>query len=226
MCACLLGSHHFVLRLSLRRNVPPVRLAFERLSPVAASAKILAHIREAWNYRVAGGEDDLRLEHQDILLTVPASFDAVARDLTVRAAETAGLARITLIEEPMAAFYAWIESAGDRWRKEVQPGDMVLVCDIGGGTSDFSLIRVWEEDGNLALDRIAVGEIGWQSVLVPATTSHSSGTLLALQSSLVTPAMSWSSGTPLPLQSSHSSGMSFPFMSWLVPPATSHSSGT
>ena len=130
----------------------------EKLSPVAASAKILDHIRMAWNHAIAQSDGNLRLENQDILLTVPASFDAVARDLTVRAAEMAGLAHITLIEEPMAAFYAWIQSAGDLWRKAVRPGDLVLVCDIGGGTSDFSLILVSEENGSLALDRIAVGD--------------------------------------------------------------------
>ncbi len=129
-----------------------------KLSPVEASARILAHIRDAWDHTVAGGDEGLRLANQEILLTVPASFDAVARDLTVRAAEMAGLAHITLIEEPMAAFYAWIQSAGDRWRQAVRQGDLVLVCDIGGGTSDFSLIRVSEENGSLALERIAVGE--------------------------------------------------------------------
>ncbi|MFP4032867.1 MAG: Hsp70 family protein, partial [Desulfococcaceae bacterium] len=101
---------------------------------------------------------DLGMEHQDVLLTVPASFDAVARELTVKAAEMAGLGQITLLEEPQAAFYAWIEAAGDSWREEVQKGDLVLVCDVGGGTSDFSLINVSEEEGDLVLDRIAVGD--------------------------------------------------------------------
>ncbi len=131
-------------------------------SPVEASAAILAHIRDAWNFEIAVTEDvmdeSLRMENQDILLTVPASFDAVARDLTVKAAEMAGLKNITLLEEPQAAFYAWIEHKGDQWRKLVEKGDLVLVCDIGGGTTDFSLISVTENDGELALERTAVGD--------------------------------------------------------------------
>jgi molecular chaperone DnaK (HSP70) len=112
-------------------------------SPVEASSAILSHIRNAWNYEIAttenGVENSLLMENQDILLTVPASFDAVARDLTVKAAEMAGLKNITLLEEPQAAFYAWIEQEGDQWRKLVGKDDLVLVCDIGGGTTDFSL---------------------------------------------------------------------------------------
>jgi hypothetical protein len=130
----------------------------EKLSPVEAAARILGHIRDAWDYAMAGEDPTLRMEHQDVLLTVPASFDAVARELTVQAAEMAGLGQITLLEEPQAAFYAWIEAAGDTWREEVQKGDLVLVCDVGGGTSDFSLINVSEEEGDLVLDRIAVGD--------------------------------------------------------------------
>lgn len=127
-------------------------------SPVAASAMILSHIRRVWNFRMAGDDPDLSIENQEIFLTVPASFDAVARDLTVRAAEMAGLRHITLLEEPQAAFYSWIASSGDQWRKKVRRGDLVLVCDIGGGTADFSLIRVSDDKGELALDRIAVGD--------------------------------------------------------------------
>ena len=134
----------------------------ERLSPVAASAAILRHIRDAWNFTVArnenGPDPSLRMEYQDIYLTVPASFDAVARELTVQAARSAGLENVTLLEEPQAAFYAWIDAVGDRWREQVQKGDLVLVCDVGGGTSDFSLIRVSEADGQLELERIAVGD--------------------------------------------------------------------
>jgi len=97
------------------------------------------------------------LEEQDVLLTVPASFDAVARDLTVRAAQEAGLPQVTLLEEPQAAFYAWIDANGDAWRENAHVGDLVLVCDVGGGTTDFSLIAVREESGSLTLERIAVG---------------------------------------------------------------------
>jgi hypothetical protein len=81
----------------------------------------------------------------------------VARELTVKAAAMAGLPDIVLLEEPQAVFYAWIQDSGDRWREAVSPGDLVLVCDLGGGTSDFSLIRVSDSAGSLELERIAVG---------------------------------------------------------------------
>jgi molecular chaperone DnaK (HSP70) len=132
--------------------------ARHKYSPVAASAAILAHVRQAWNHTVAADDEALRMEHQEILLTVPASFDAVARELTVQAAEAAGLGQVTLLEEPQAAFYAWIASQGERWRSQVAKGDLVLVCDVGGGTTDFSLIQITEEDGQLVLERIAVGD--------------------------------------------------------------------
>ena len=93
-----------------------------------------------------------------IVLTVPASFDEVARNLTAEAAEAAGLGKVILLEEPLAAFYAWTAQAGKEWRAQVGPGDIVLVCDVGGGTADFSLIAVTERDGELALERISVGE--------------------------------------------------------------------
>jgi len=129
-----------------------------KLSPVEASAAILEHIRHAWNSVFASEDERLRLENQEIFLTVPASFDAVARNLTVAAAKKAGLPRVVLIEEPQAAFYAWIDAQREGWRKRVQVGDLILVVDIGGGTSDFSLIAVSEEQGELVLERIAVGE--------------------------------------------------------------------
>ena len=129
-----------------------------RISPVEASARLLEHLRSAWNHEMAADDPEVRLEHQDIYLTVPASFDAVARELTVQAARLAGLEHFTLIEEPQAAFYAWIEALGDQWRKAVHVGESILVCDVGGGTTDLSLIQVAEEDGELALRRIAVGD--------------------------------------------------------------------
>jgi len=127
-------------------------------SPVEASAAILQHIRDAWNHTMAADDETLKMENQEILLTVPASFDAVARELTVKAAEMSGLVNITLLEEPQAAFYAWIESTSHGWRDMVTKGDLVLVCDVGGGTTDFSLIKISEEQGELSLERIAVGE--------------------------------------------------------------------
>jgi molecular chaperone DnaK (HSP70) len=132
--------------------------AESKKSPVEASAAILQHIRDAWNHAMAKDDDRLKMENQEILLTVPASFDAVARELTVKAAEMSGMNHVTLLEEPQAAFYAWIQRTSDRWREMVDKGDLVLVCDVGGGTTDFSLIKISEEQGELALERIAVGE--------------------------------------------------------------------
>ncbi len=129
-----------------------------RISPVAASAAYLEHVRDAWNARVAGKSTADRLENQEVLLTVPASFDAVARELTGEAAAMAGFKQVTLIEEPQAAFYAWLAAQGERWRKKVKVGDIILVCDVGGGTTDFTLIAVSEESGDLILSRLAVGE--------------------------------------------------------------------
>lgn len=129
-----------------------------RLSPVEASAALLRHIRESWNHVMAKDEERLRLENQEIFLTVPASFDPVARNLTAQAAEIAGLSGATLLEEPQAAFYSWLNSTQGKWRDQVRVGDRILVADVGGGTTDFSLIEVSEEDGNLVLERIAVGD--------------------------------------------------------------------
>jgi hypothetical protein len=130
-----------------------------KLSPVEVSAQYLDHLRQAWDSRVnAKKNPELALSEQEVLLTVPASFDEEARELTLRAAETAGLKQVTLLEEPQAAFYAWIDAQGDGWRKRIKVGDLILVCDVGGGTTDFSLITVSEEGGELALKRVAVGE--------------------------------------------------------------------
>ncbi|SHK47826.1 Molecular chaperone DnaK (HSP70) [Desulfatibacillum alkenivorans DSM 16219] len=129
----------------------------EKMSPVQASAAILSHIRDAWNHVMAKDDYSLKLENQEIFLTVPASFDAVARELTVQAAKIAGL-EATLLEEPQAAFYSWIWASSGKWRDQVNVGDLVLVCDLGGGTTDFSLIHVKEEEGDLVLERVAVGD--------------------------------------------------------------------
>ncbi|HBD08198.1 MAG TPA: nucleotide-binding protein, partial [Syntrophobacteraceae bacterium] len=129
-----------------------------RISPVDAAALLLGHLRDAWNQTMAVDDPAARLEAQDIVLTVPASFDAVARELTVQAAREAGLEHLTLLEEPQAAVYAWLEARPTQWRKEIQVGDSVLVCDVGGGTTDFSLIQAGEEEGSLVLRRVAVGD--------------------------------------------------------------------
>ncbi|HEY2027769.1 MAG TPA: Hsp70 family protein [Myxococcales bacterium] len=128
----------------------------QRISPLDAAARILSHLRDAWD--AAHAFENQNLADQAVTLTVPASFDAAARELTVAAAKQAGIANLTLLEEPQAALYAWVEAAGDAWRKHVQPGDVILVVDVGGGTSDFSLIAVSEEKGSLALERLAVGD--------------------------------------------------------------------
>ncbi|HEY1107393.1 MAG TPA: Hsp70 family protein, partial [Opitutaceae bacterium] len=125
-----------------------------RLSPVEASRQYLAHLRAAWDSQFP----DAPFSEQEIVLTVPASFDAAARDLTLSAAQQAGLKNLTLLEEPQAAFYAWTEQAGESFRKHVRPGDVILVVDVGGGTSDFSLIAVTDKGGEVELTRIAVGD--------------------------------------------------------------------
>ena len=126
----------------------------ERLSPVDASGRYLEHIRRAWDHANAGEP----LSAQDIVLTLPASFDEVARELTVKAAAAAGLPRVVLIEEPQAAFYAWIEKHSENWDALVEPGQKILVCDCGGGTSDFTLIRVRRQGRQVQFHRVAVGD--------------------------------------------------------------------
>jgi hypothetical protein len=124
-----------------------------KVSPVDASAQYLEHLRYAWDTKMP----DAPFTEQRVLVTVPASFDAVARELTLEAAKHAGYRDVTLLEEPQAAFYAWIERHPD-WRERVKLGDLILVVDIGGGTTDFTLIAVTEQAGELALERMAVGE--------------------------------------------------------------------
>ncbi len=129
----------------------------QKLSPIVATATFLRHFKAAWNHTV-GKENGANLEDQKVYITIPASFDAVARDLTVQAATSAGISNVTLIEEPQAAFYAWLNLMGDEWKEQVEPGDIILVVDVGGGTSDFSLIEVADKDNVLTLERLAVGE--------------------------------------------------------------------
>ncbi len=110
------------------------------LSPVQASRRYLEHIRRMWD-REHPGEP---LAQQDVIVTLPASFDEVARRLTIQAATEAGLLNVILIEEPQAAFYAWLHRNQDSWMQTMRPGQSILVYDIGGGTTDFTLIRVVE----------------------------------------------------------------------------------
>jgi hypothetical protein len=130
----------------------------EKLSPFEISRRYLQHLKEAFLHamHVQGRQWDL--DDGQIVVTVPASFDEVARSLTAEAAAAAGLGNVTLLEEPQAAFYAWTARAGRQWRDAVAPGDVILVCDVGGGTADFSLIAVTDVAGDLELERISVGE--------------------------------------------------------------------
>jgi molecular chaperone DnaK (HSP70) len=124
-----------------------------KISPVEASARILAHLREAWD---AGF--DAPLAEQDVVLTVPASFDAVARQLTLEAATRAGLGRVRLLEEPQAASYAWLARHEREWQARVRAHPLMLVVDVGGGTTDFSLVAAELGRGELTLARVAVGD--------------------------------------------------------------------
>ena len=125
-----------------------------KVSPVEATFQYLMHMRSAWDFRFP----DAPLVEQDVTITVPASFDPAARDLTSEVAQRAGFKNLTLLEEPQAAVYSWLESSSDSWRNQVSVGDVILVIDIGGGTTDLSLVAVTEDDGNLSLNRVAVGD--------------------------------------------------------------------
>ena len=129
-----------------------------RISPMECSARYLRHFAAAWNSVVAAGDPDKQLEKQTIVLTVPASFDEVARNLTVEAARQAGLENVTLLEEPQAAFYCWLGSHPAAEIAELKPGSVCLVIDVGGGTTDFSLIQAVEQQGELGFVRQAVGD--------------------------------------------------------------------
>ena len=125
-----------------------------KVSPVTAAQRYLEHLAAAWNFAMP----DAPLGEQQVVLTVPASFDAAARELTREAALAAGLPeQFVLLEEPQAAVYNWLDDTGDRWRRVLAVGDTLLVCDVGGGTTDLTLIAVSEENGELQLRRLAVG---------------------------------------------------------------------
>jgi hypothetical protein len=126
----------------------------ERVSPFQATTAYLQHIRDAWQNL----HPEAPLDKQDLVITVPASFDPAARELTVESARAVGLDQAILLEEPQAALYSWIEKSQGDWRKQATCGDIILVIDVGGGTTDLSLIAVTEKDGNLELTRVAVGD--------------------------------------------------------------------
>lgn len=126
----------------------------ERISPFQATTAYLQHLCDAWKSL----HPNAPLYQQDVVITVPASFDPAARELTVEAARAVGLDQAILLEEPQAALYSWIEKSHGDWRKQAEVGDIILVVDIGGGTTDLSLIAVTQQEGNLELTRVAVGD--------------------------------------------------------------------
>jgi hypothetical protein len=147
LCHSRVDRHQAILPWNAPADVP-------KISPVTASTRYLAHLAAAWQANFK----DAPLSQQHVVLTVPASFDPAARELTREAALAAGLPdSLVLLEEPQAAVYAWLADQGDRWRKEMTVGDRLLVCDVGGGTTDFTLIGVGQESGDLILQRLAVG---------------------------------------------------------------------
>jgi len=167
--------------LPAQAEPPQPMISQPMISPVEASARYLMHLRDAWNGAI-GCDGETRFEHQEIVLTVPASFDEEARELTVEAAHGAGLDKLTLLEEPLAAFYAWIAAkiaenriaanrpaqagglssrpypARDGNDEDLRDGELILICDIGGGTTDFSLVSVRLVNGELQFERTAIGE--------------------------------------------------------------------
>ncbi|HEY2147906.1 MAG TPA: Hsp70 family protein [Pirellulales bacterium] len=147
LCYSRVDRHQPLLPFGAPAEVPKV-------SPVAASRRYLEHLIAAWE----AAHPEAPIREQQVVLTVPASFDASGRELTREAAIAAGLPEnLVLLEEPQAAVYAWLADRGDAWRRELKVGDTLLICDIGGGTTDLTLIGVTEEDGELSLRRIAVG---------------------------------------------------------------------
>lgn len=148
LCHSKVDRHQAILPWGAPNEVP-------KISPVTASQRYLEHLIAAWEHKFP----DAPIAEQHVVLTVPASFDAAARELTREAALAAGLpTNLVLLEEPQAAVYAWLTAMGDRWRKALKVGDVLLVCDIGGGTTDLTLVGVAEEGGELQLRRLAVGD--------------------------------------------------------------------
>jgi Hsp70 protein len=147
LCHSRIDRHQPVLPWGAPDEVPKV-------SPVTATRRYLEHLVAAWE----AAYPDSPVANQQVVLTVPASFDASARELTREAALAAGLPQdFVLLEEPQAAVYSWLANTGDRWRKTMGVGDKLLVCDVGGGTTDLTLVGVSQEEGELTLQRLAVG---------------------------------------------------------------------
>lgn len=156
-----------------------------KISPVAASTAYLEHLVAAWNQQ----HPKAPLAKQQVVLTVPASFDASARELTREAALQAGFPEdFVLLEEPQAALYAWLHAQGDQWRKVLKVGDTILVVDVGGGTTDLTLVTVADEGGDLELRRVAVGNhllVGGDNM--DLTLAHRAAQLFAEQGTHLDP---------------------------------------
>ena len=147
LCHSRIDRHQAILPWGAGEDV-------SKVSPVTATRRYLEHLVSAWDH----AHPEARLAEQHVVLTVPASFDASARELTREAASAAGLPEeLILLEEPQSAVYAWLTAIGERWRKVLKVGDTLLVCDVGGGTTDLTLVGVSEEAGELILKRLAVG---------------------------------------------------------------------
>lgn len=163
--------------------LPPTAVeGLDKMSPVSATAVYLQHIKEAWNHLMGKGNPENEFEAQEIILTVPASFDEVARALTAEAAKLAGYNSMTLLEEPQAAFYCWIAANEKKWVEFFKEGDCILVCDVGGGTTDFSLIEVVIQNDRLGFRRLSVGDhllLGGDNM--DATISHYLETKLSIE---------------------------------------------
>ena len=147
LCQPAVDRHAALLPLNAAEDV-------QKLSPLATTAEFLKHLRSAWDH----AHPEAPLGKQLLSIGVPASFDPAARELTAEAARVAGLEHAVLIEKPQAALYSWLGTSAAGWREQVRVGDVILVVDVGGGTSDFSLISVREQAGELELERVAVGE--------------------------------------------------------------------
>ena len=147
LCHSRIDRHQPILPWNAPNEVP-------KISPVTAARRYLEHLVSAWE----SAFPQAPVKEQHVVLTVPASFDASARELTREAAMAAGLPNsLVLLEEPQAAVYSWLVTTGDRWRRTLTVDDKLLVCDVGGGTTDLTLVAVTEENGELVLERMAVG---------------------------------------------------------------------
>lgn len=138
--------------------LPWGKTSTKRVSPVEASARYLMHMRDAWNFIMAGKDEEFILERQQVVITIPASFDETARELTAEAVGMAGIEDFTMLEEPQAAFYAWLSGHEEDWPDLVGVGRLILVLDVGGGTTDFTLISAAGKEGRPSLSRVAVGD--------------------------------------------------------------------